>query len=78
MATPSALVPSNPSILPVPARVLAFLMLFAVVAEGGGGGGGCCGLAVVRGRRRAVVRLLLLLIEGPAPHLAALLLLPMP
>ena len=75
MATPSALVPSSPSILPVPARVLAFLMLFTVVAEGGGGGG-CCGLAVVRGRRRAVVRLVL--IEGPAPDLAALLLLPMP
>ena len=72
MATPPSLLPSNPSMLPVPARVLASLMLFVAVADGGGGGG-CCGLAVVRGRRRAAVRLVLvlppLLIDGQAPDL---------
>ena len=72
MATPPLLLPSNPSMLPVPARVLASLMLFVAVADGGGGGG-CCGLAVVRGRRRAAVRLVLvlppLLIDGQAPDL---------
>lgn len=72
MATPPSLPPSNPSMLPVPARVLASLMLFVAVADGGGGGG-CCGLAVVRGRRRAAVRLVLvlppLLIDEQAPDL---------